>query len=64
MIVIKYIFQFGFFPWNKGVPPPDPFWLPRVLGIEKKDKYAPWDLALLMTLFFHRSILKVSEMYL
>ncbi len=58
-VLIKYLFQFGFFPWNQGHQPQHWHYLPRLLGIEKKDKYAAWDLALLMTLFLHRSILKV-----
>ena len=60
MVIVKYMFQFGFFPWNAlAIKPDDPFWAPRILGIEKKAKWAGWDLALLMVLFFHRSILKV-----
>ncbi|GAB1603264.1 hypothetical protein Ahia01_000607200 [Argonauta hians] len=62
IIVIKYLFQFTFFPWND----PDqfkswrthPFWPPRILGIEKHDYYAIYDLALLLALFIHRTILK------
>ncbi|KAI8491937.1 mechanosensitive ion channel [Branchiostoma belcheri] len=65
MIVIKYLFQFDFFPWNNKVLEinDDPFWPPRILGIEKKDSFVVVDLALLLALFFHRSILKAHGLW-
>lgn len=64
MVVVKYLFQFGFFPWNgyamlvrnEGKP----FFPPRILGLEKTDRYIKYDLVQLLVLFFHRSLLLVS----
>ncbi|XP_040426894.1 piezo-type mechanosensitive ion channel component 1 isoform X1 [Cygnus olor] len=61
MVVVKYLFQFGFFPWNgyamlvrnEGKP----FFPPRILGLEKTDRYIKYDLVQLLVLFFHRSLL-------
>lgn len=60
-IVIKYFFQFGFFPWNKYVDytKDKPYHPPNIIGIEKKEGYVHYDLVQLLALFFHRSILKV-----
>lgn len=63
-MVVKYLFQFGFFPWNgytmlvrnEGKP----FFPPRILGLEKTDRYIKYDLIQLLALFFHRSLLLVS----
>ncbi|MGH0135183.1 UNVERIFIED_CONTAM: hypothetical protein FKN15_012193 [Acipenser sinensis] len=59
-IVIKYFFQFGFFPFNQnlGVNKNKPYHPPNIIGIEKKKGYVLYDLLQLLTLFFHRSILK------
>ena len=54
MIIIKYMFQFAFFPWNQITKLNAPFWPPRILGIEKKEQYAVYDLLLLLIIFFHR----------
>ncbi|XP_071091757.1 piezo-type mechanosensitive ion channel component 2-like [Haliotis cracherodii] len=58
VVVVKYLFQFSFFPWNDGTVRESPFWPPRILGIEKQSNYAAADLALLLALFIHRSLLK------
>ncbi|NXY28987.1 PIEZ2 protein, partial [Pomatorhinus ruficollis] len=45
-IVIKYFFQFGFFPWNKHVDytKDKPYHPPNIIGIEKKEGYVHYDL--------------------
>ncbi|XP_037671691.1 piezo-type mechanosensitive ion channel component 1 isoform X2 [Choloepus didactylus] len=59
MVVTKYLFQFGFFPWNSYTVlrryENKPYFPPRILGLEKTDGYVKYDLLQLMTLFFHRS---------
>ena len=65
MVVIKYIFQFGFFPWNSvnkiTLNKDKPFFPPRIFGLEKTDNYIRFDLLQLLALFFHRSLLMVSS---
>ncbi|KAM7384994.1 hypothetical protein PAMP_001097 [Pampus punctatissimus] len=62
MVVVKYLFQFGFFPWNSvyemTLNEDKPFFPPRILGLEKTDNYIRYDLLQLLALFFHRSLLK------
>ncbi|XP_076830673.1 piezo-type mechanosensitive ion channel component 1 [Brachyhypopomus gauderio] len=62
MVVVKYLFQFGFFPWNSEhearLNENKPFFPPRILGLEKTDNYIRYDLLQLLALFFHRSLLQ------
>uniref|UniRef100_A0A8C9X3Z8 Piezo type mechanosensitive ion channel component 2 n=1 Tax=Sander lucioperca TaxID=283035 RepID=A0A8C9X3Z8_SANLU len=59
-IVVKYFFQFGFFPFNQNLINKNrPYHPPNIIGVEKKDGYVHYDLVQLLALFFHRSILKV-----
>lgn len=62
-IVIKYFFQFGFFPFNQKleVDRAKPFHPPNILGVEKKEGYVLYDLLQLLALFYHRAILKVEN---
>nr|DBA16933.1 TPA: hypothetical protein GDO54_002459 [Pyxicephalus adspersus] len=61
MVVIKYLCQFSFFPWNSDTVlvryEGKPFFPPRILGVEKSDAYIKYDLIQLLALFFHRSLL-------
>ncbi|XP_050834889.1 piezo-type mechanosensitive ion channel component 1 isoform X2 [Serinus canaria] len=61
MVVVKYLFQFGFFPWNGYITllrnEGKPFFPPRILGLEKSIHYIKYDLLQLLALFFHRSLL-------
>lgn len=67
MVVVKYLFQFGFFPWNSvyetKLNEDKPFFPPRILGLEKTDNYIRYDLLQLLALFFHRSLLQVCRVH-
>ncbi|XP_045149555.1 LOW QUALITY PROTEIN: piezo-type mechanosensitive ion channel component 1, partial [Echinops telfairi] len=58
-VVTKYLFQFGFFPWNSYAVlrrhENKPYFPPRILGLEKSDGFLHYDLVQLVALFFHRS---------
>ncbi|KAM6948367.1 piezo-type mechanosensitive ion channel component 2 [Aplochiton taeniatus] len=63
-IVIKYFFQFGFFPFNQDkINKNKPYHPPNIIGVEKKDGYVHYDLIQLLALFFHRSILKCHGLW-
>ena len=64
-IVVKYFFQFGFFPWNKNVElnKDKPFHPLNIIGVEKKDAYVLYDLIQVLALFSHHSSLKVLPAY-
>ncbi|KAL1006396.1 hypothetical protein UPYG_G00071860 [Umbra pygmaea] len=64
-IVIKYFFQFGFFPFNQNVEldKSKPFHPPNIIGVEKREGYVHYDLVQLLALFFHRSILKCHGLW-
>jgi hypothetical protein len=62
MIVVKYIFQFRFYPWNADSPDTRPLAAVNIIGIDQKENAASAaDLFLLLSLFLHRSILKVKR---
>ena len=60
MIVVEYIFQFRFYPWNTGTTDTRPLLAINIIGISRKLNEASFtDLFVLLSLFLHRSILKV-----
>ncbi|KAJ3594601.1 hypothetical protein NHX12_003908 [Muraenolepis orangiensis] len=63
-IVVKYFFQFGFFHFHHNkLESNKPYHPPNIIGVEKKDGYAHYDLIQLLALFFHRSILKCHGLW-
>ncbi|CAF3346333.1 unnamed protein product [Rotaria sp. Silwood1] len=59
MIVVKYIFQFRFYPWYADAVDVRPLSAINIIGINRKENSASvTDLILLLSLFLHRSILK------
>ncbi|CAF3646268.1 unnamed protein product [Rotaria sordida] len=59
MIVVKYIFQFQFYPWYANAADVRPLAAINIIGINRKENAASFvDLFLLLSLFLHRSILK------
>ncbi|KAK6619398.1 hypothetical protein RUM44_003780, partial [Polyplax serrata] len=59
VVIIKCLFQFDLLPWNQTLTPENnPFYPPRIIGVEKKPSYASSDLLLLLIIFFHRYMLK------
>ncbi|XP_071423247.1 piezo-type mechanosensitive ion channel component 1 isoform X3 [Pithys albifrons albifrons] len=67
MVVVKYLFQFGFFPWNSYATlvrnEGKPFFPPRILGLEKTTSYLKYDLLQLLVLFFHRAHLRTYGLW-
>ena len=62
MVVIKYIFQFQFFPWTAKSADYGPLAPINIIGINRLENEASVaDLFLLLSLFLHRSILKVNQ---
>uniref|UniRef100_A0A672QS65 Piezo-type mechanosensitive ion channel component 2-like n=1 Tax=Sinocyclocheilus grahami TaxID=75366 RepID=A0A672QS65_SINGR len=64
-IVVKYFFQFSFFPFNQNLEfsKGKPYHPPNIIGTEKKEGYVHYDLVQLLALFFHRSILKCHGLW-
>ncbi|RZC37773.1 piezo-type mechanosensitive ion channel component 2 [Asbolus verrucosus] len=59
IVLIKCMFQFDIIPWNMSqAVTNNPFYPPRIIGIERNKYYAVWDLLLLLVVFFHRFMLK------
>ncbi|XP_059490786.1 piezo-type mechanosensitive ion channel component-like isoform X3 [Neocloeon triangulifer] len=59
VVIAKYLCQFEYLPWNQqAIPYNQPFWGPRITGVERKEMYALFDLMLLLVVFFHRFMLK------
>ncbi|CAF1213486.1 unnamed protein product [Rotaria magnacalcarata] len=59
MIVVEYIFQFRFYPWNADIADIRPLAAVNIIGIDRKQSATSFaDLFLLLSLFLHRSILK------
>ncbi|CAF4782904.1 unnamed protein product, partial [Rotaria sp. Silwood2] len=60
IIVVKYVFQFKYYLWNAEAPDAYRLTAINIIGVDRKGTASSIaDLYLLLSLFFHRSILKV-----
>jgi hypothetical protein len=60
VVIIKYIFQFKFYPWSQNIIMDQDRTI-TLLGIERKDgNFALFDLFVLLVIFGHRLTLKVT----
>lgn len=60
-IIIKFVFQFGFWKWNdvtNELQKANTNTIPDVFGIQKVEYFAFWDVVFLISLFFHRYMLR------
>ncbi|CAA92444.3 Piezo-type mechanosensitive ion channel component 1 [Caenorhabditis elegans] len=62
VIVIKFVCQFAFMPYNsitwRTEHQMDPMSLDKLFGVSQRDSFALWDIVLLFSLFFHRYMLR------
>lgn len=62
VIVVKFICQFAFMPFNQlswqTEHEMNPISLEKLFGIQKQPSFAIWDIVLLFALFFHRYMLR------
>lgn len=59
VVLIKCVSQFDLWFWKSSViPPNNPMAPARIIGIEKRQNYASYDLILLLVVFFHRFVQK------
>lgn len=62
VIVVKFICQFAFMPFNtvsfKNEHEMNPISLEKLFGVTKQSSFAIWDIVLLFALFFHRYMLR------
>lgn len=59
VVLIKCVSQFDLWFWKSSlIPPNNPMAPARIIGIEKKQNYASYDLILLLVVFFHRFVQK------
>ncbi|KAI6200835.1 Piezo-type mechanosensitive ion channel component [Aphelenchoides besseyi] len=62
VIIIKFIFQFGFYQWNKTETivsnSASVFKAQYVFGVQRTEYFAIWDVCLLIALFLHRYMLR------
>ncbi|KAI6175042.1 Piezo-type mechanosensitive ion channel component 2 [Aphelenchoides bicaudatus] len=59
IIIVQFVFQFGFWTKDANADAEDSaFKLSHVIGVQKRENFAVWNVALLVCLFLHRYMLR------